>query len=68
MAERVLRDDDDRLLSRLLFEAREVASMYADVVKAMTGKDDQWLPRLTAEIDAYREQRGWPADGFGGEV
>ena len=58
---------DSALLSRLLFEAREVVAMYADVVKSVVGTEDQWLHRLVAEIDTYRVGRGWDGEGFGRE-
>ena len=54
--------------SRLLFEAREIADMFADVVKARTGQEDPWTARVRDEIDAWRRERGWSPDGFGGET
>lgn len=54
-------------LSRLLFEAREIASMFADVVEVRTGRTDDWSRRVVADIDAYRAEQGWSPDGFGGE-
>lgn len=59
---------DNRLLSRILFEARERVEMSADVVERQSGREDGWGRRLVAEIDDYRERRGWPPDGFGGEA
>jgi hypothetical protein len=61
-------DADAARLSRLLFEAWEVASMYRDVVRHTDGRDDPWLERLVDEIEAYRAEQGWQPDGFGGEV
>jgi hypothetical protein len=55
-------------LSKLLFEAREAAEMYADIIRSRMGKEDAWLRRLVVDIDAYRAERGWSPDGFGGEV
>jgi len=55
-------------LSKLLFDSRDVVEMYADVVQArMTGVDPENLRRLVADIDAYRAERGWSPNGFGGE-
>ena len=54
-------------LSKLLFDSREAAEMYADIVKARTGMDPDNLRQLVADIDAYRAERGWNPNGFGGE-
>ena len=54
-------------LSKLLFDAREAAEMYADMVQRQAGRDSTFLRRLVAEIDAYRAEQGWSPDGFGGE-
>jgi hypothetical protein len=54
-------------LSRLLWEARELIDMLHDIVSARTGKDDAWSVRVRDEIDAYRAEKGWNPDGFGGE-
>jgi hypothetical protein len=54
-------------MSRLMFEARELISMFRDVVQSQTGQDDQWCARVIEEIDAYRAGQGWSPDGFGGE-
>lgn len=54
-------------LSRMLWESREAAEMYADVVRARMGSDPAHLRGLVARIDAYRAERGWDPDGFGGE-
>jgi hypothetical protein len=54
-------------LSKMLYEAREAAEMFADVVKAQSGREDAWLRRVIADIDAYRTEHGWSLDGFGGE-
>lgn len=54
-------------LSRLLFEAREQIEMWADVVEARTGQRDTWARSVLARLDAYRAERGWSPNGFGGE-
>ena len=59
---------DPAQLSRLLFEAREVVEMFADVTHSTSGREDTWLRRLVADIDAYRAEQGWSPDGFGGET
>jgi hypothetical protein len=58
---------DTARLSKLLFEAREVAEMFADVVHLRTGNADNMAARVRDEIDAYRAERGWSPHGFGGE-
>ncbi len=58
---------NDQWLSRILFNAREIASMYFDVVKSRTGKEDTWLKGFISEVDQYRESRGWNKYGFGDE-
>lgn len=63
----VLTMDDAAKLSRLMFEARESLSMWRDVVESQTGKTDHYTTKLIARIDEYRAERGWPANGFGGE-
>jgi hypothetical protein len=55
-------------LSRTLFEARELLDMYADVVFQMTDRHDPWINSTRDGIDAYRRERGWSPNGFGGEV
>lgn len=54
-------------LSAMLFDAREIISMYADVVVARTGQIDAWLDTTIRRIDSYRAERGWSPDGHGGE-
>jgi hypothetical protein len=54
-------------LSKLLFEARELIDMHGSMVAARTGVPDPWSWRVRDEIDAYRTERGWNPDGFGGE-
>lgn len=54
-------------LSKLLFDAREAAEMYADMVQRQAGRDSAFLRKLVADIDAYRGEQGWSPDGFGGE-
>ena len=58
---------DAKLVSRLLFEARERVEMSADVVEIQSGKTDTWGRRLIAEIDTYRTSQGWSPYGFGDE-
>ncbi len=59
---------EDARLSRLLFEARELAEMLADIVEMRgRGRKDDWSRRFIAEVDAYRAERGWSPHGFGGE-
>lgn len=55
-------------LSRLLFAAREEIAMWADVVEVRTGQPARHTRQVLAEIDAYREERGWSRYGFGGEA
>lgn len=38
-------------LSRLLWDAREIAEMYADVVRARSDKDPDYLRRVVREMD-----------------
>lgn len=61
LADRVSVEHD---LSRVLWDSRETAEMYADVVEARTGQRAVSLRELVARIDAYRAARGWPSDGF----
>lgn len=58
---------DAARLSRMLFEARELIDMFADIVEQGGRRPDTWSRRVRAEIDAYRAERGWSPDGFGGE-
>lgn len=48
-------------LSKLLFEAREVADMLAGMTHS------SWPAGVRDRIDAYRAARGWSPDGFGRE-
>lgn len=57
----------DAELSKLLFEARELIEMLADIQKARTGESAAWPLRVVSQIDAYRAERGWNPHGFGGE-
>lgn len=59
---------DAARLSKLLFEAREQIEMWADAVGGRTGRSTDYLRGLVARIDAYRAERGWSPNGFGGEV
>lgn len=54
-------------LSKMLFEAREQCGMWADVAEHRTGQPATAVRRLVAEIDAYRAERGWSPNGYGGE-
>jgi hypothetical protein len=57
----------DKQLSRLMFEARELISMFNDIVENQAGKADAWTRRVRDEIDEFRREHGWSANGFGGE-
>lgn len=57
----------DAELSRLLYEAREQIDMWGDVVFARTGQTPEYVNGVRDRIDAYRAERGWPHNGFGGE-
>jgi hypothetical protein len=59
---------DDRQVSRLLFESREIAEIFADVAEHRTGKPEVYTRDLIERIDSYRAGRGWPPDGFGSEA
>lgn len=54
-------------LSRMLFEARETADMHADIIESQSGRPVPNVRRLVTEIDAYRAERGWSPNGYGGE-
>lgn len=58
---------DAARLSRLMFEARELIDMFGDVVERQSGRTDNWSRRVRDELDAYRADRGWNPNGFGGE-
>jgi hypothetical protein len=55
----------DAELSKLLFECREQVEMWAEVVAARLGREDDYVRGLVARIDAYRSGRGWSPHGFG---
>lgn len=57
----------DAELSKLLFEAREQLDMWADIVEVKSGVPARYPREVVARIDAYRAERGWSPDGFGGE-
>jgi hypothetical protein len=59
---------DAARLSRLLFAAREQIDMWGDVVQTIHGRRDRHTDRVRDDIDAYRAERGWSPNGFGGEV
>lgn len=54
-------------LSRLLWDAREIASMFGDVIDSRVAGKSTWAIRIVKEIDAFREAQGWSPNGFGGE-
>jgi len=54
-------------LSRMLWDARETAEMYADVVQSRMGTADMHNLALRDRIDAFRAEQGWNPNGFGGE-
>lgn len=60
--------DEAYLLSRLLFESREQIEMWSDVVERQGGKPSSYTRELVRRIDAYRADRGWNPNGFGGET
>jgi hypothetical protein len=60
-------EGDAARLSKLLWDARESIEMWADTVEVRTGQPDRFNRDLVARIDAYRAERGWSPDGFGGE-
>lgn len=51
--------NDDARLSRLLWNARELLSMYGDTLNSLTGNRVNWVDNTLSEIDAYRAERGW---------
>jgi hypothetical protein len=55
------------VLSALLFNARELLDMYGSTVFQMTDRRDKWVYGTRDQIDAYRAERGWPTNGYGGE-
>lgn len=57
-----------RRLSRMLWSARESLDMLADLVEISLDEPDTNTRELIAEIDAYRTDRGWSPNGFGGET
>lgn len=59
--------NEEERLSRMLWDSRELISMFRDVVEKRSGQQDGWSRRVIGEIDAYRAERGWSPDGFGGE-
>lgn len=54
-------------LSKLLWEARERVEMFSDVVERQSGRPDRSGRSVVARLDAYRVERGWNPNGFGGE-
>ena len=57
----------NRRLSKLLFEARELLSMYADHLDA-NRVASTWPREVVDGLDAYRTSRGWDPNGFGRET
>lgn len=57
-------------LSKLLFTARELIDMYADMmVSSQPQLQAHVYPRaIRDEIDEYRAEKGWSPNGFGGET
>lgn len=70
------RVSEAKRLSKLLWNARELCDMYGDIVSEpsmshLTNHDQlgrNWAHRTRDEIDAYRAERGWSPNGFGGEM
>jgi hypothetical protein len=60
-------EEEARRLSKLLFEARESISMWADVVEARYGARDRYNRALVQKIDDFRAEHGWNPHGYGGE-
>lgn len=59
--------NENAALSQLLWDAREIAAMYGDVVAGRAGQRSAYVDRVRDRIDTYRAVRGWNAYGFGGE-
>lgn len=59
--------DSNAELSKLLFRARESVDMLADIIEAQLMKPATRERMLVADIDQYRNDRGWSPHGFGGE-
>jgi hypothetical protein len=61
--------DDDARLSKLLWDAREYLDMFGDIAMARypNGGPTISIHKVRDEIDAYRSERGWSPNGFGGE-
>lgn len=55
-------------LSALLWDAREVAAMFGDVLFRSLGSRDAYVDGVTSRLDNYRARRGWSPNGFGGET
>jgi hypothetical protein len=55
-------------LSRMLWDAREILSMFGEHLELSTGKKDRYIDRTLKQIDEYRAEKGWSPDGFGGET
>lgn len=55
-------------LSRILWDAREYIDMTIQTIERASGTIDYNSRRLRDEIDAYRSEKGWSPNGFGGEV
>lgn len=59
--------EEARQLSKLLFEAREQLSMWADVVAWRAERRDTYTDGLVVRIDELRAEHGWSPHGFGHE-
>ena len=55
-------------VSRLTFMAIEDLSMWADVVKARTGRDPLMTLETIGLLKEYRADHGWNPNGFGKET
>jgi hypothetical protein len=62
-----LHNDAERV-SRLLWLAREGIDIFADLLTNREPGRGGSMRNLVDEIDAYRAERGWSPNGFGGEL
>jgi len=51
----------------MLWDAREIVSMYRDIAELGSGQEDAYSRCVLAELDAFRAEQGWSESGFGGE-
>jgi len=54
-------------VSKMLWDAREIVSMYRDIAELGSGQEDAYSRCVLAELDAFRAEQGWSESGFGGE-